>query len=450
MQSSNVGTVVSESKLNRKQIAVLAMCCALMAIDGYDVVAYGTVLPFLMTEWGLDVVTGGTLGSIALVGLLVGGLFVSPWADRVGRRPLTVASLVVGSCASFLCAFAESTGTLGPLRFCVGVALGALVPNMLALVGECSPAKYKAMFVSTVSAFYCMGGVAAAVVAIKIEPVWSWRGVFYLAAVPLLLVPVLLRWLPESPEYLAVRGRHEELRTVLQKIAPDTADRFSPVMKQPRRVSENNIRLLFTNSNFYKSALIWTFFAMCMLLSYGLNTWLPKLMQTAGYELGSALWTLVTLNAGGFVGGIFGGWIAGRTSYRSTLVAYFCLAVLSLGALSFNPPVLLLNTALFLAGAASIGTLAIVHAFAVEYYPAGVRSTGVGWASGIGRLGAIAGPALGGGLLGLGLSFQQNFLLVAIPGVIGAAAVATLARTRFTMPSASDDENATFPVVEHM
>lgn len=422
--------VVSTSRLNKHQVGVLAACSLLMAIDGYDVVAYGTVLPMLMTDWDMDTVTAGGLGSLTLIAMLLGGLFISPLADRFGRRPLLIACLAVSSTGSFLCAFTNSPTQMGAVRFVVGLALGALVPNMLSLVGEISPLKFRALFVSTVSAFYCMGGVAAALISIAVEQSWGWQAVFYFAGLPLLLAPLYLRWLPESPEFLAAQGRTDQLQRTLAKIAPGV-DSTTLALSKTLSAQSNKLRQLVTNGNAMKTVSIWVFFAMCMLLSYGLNTWLPKLMQTAGFPLSSALWTLVTLNAGGFVGSIVGGWIAGKSSYRSTMIAYFSLAVVALVGLSFNPGTVLLNLFLFLAGAASIGTLALVHAFAVEYYPAPVRSIGVGWAAGIGRLGAIAGPTLGGALLAMDLSFQKNFLLVAIPGIIGVIAVSVAAQTRF-------------------
>ena len=438
MESRTVADAVSASSLNRHHIGVVAACSLLMAIDGYDVVAYGSVLPMIMSEWDMDPVTAGSLGSLTLIAMLIGGLFISPLADRFGRRPLLIGCLAVASTGSFLCAFASGPVQMGAIRFVIGLALGALVPNMLSLVGEVTPRKYRALFVATVSAFYCLGGVAAAVASIGLESTWGWSGVFYLAGLPLLLIPIYLRALPESPDFLETQGRDEELRKILSTIAPGVDPSSLSAPAAPSGQSAR-LRRLFTNGNAMKSVLIWVFFAMCMLLSYGLNTWLPKLMQTAGYSLSSALWTLVVLNAGGFVGAVVGGWIAGRTSYRSTMVAYFLMAVFALVGLSFNPGTVLINLFLFIAGAASIGTLALVHAFAVEYYPSAVRSVGVGWAAGIGRLGAIAGPTLGGALLALDLTFQQNFLLVAIPGIIGAIAVSAVAQTRFRIGGADRD-----------
>lgn len=426
-------SVVSDARLNGFHVLVVGLCSLLMVVDGYDMVSYGTVIANLMQDWDMDPVIAGVLGSMALVGMLVGGMFIAPTADRYGRRPVMIGCVAVASAGAFCCALVTGPVQLGALRFVVGAALGALVPNFVALTAEIAPRASKALLVTVVSSFYSVGGIGAAVFAIHIEPVWTWRGVFYVAGLPLLLVPLLLRYLPESPEFLAASGQRERLVRVLGRIEPGGS--FTDVVAPVRSAaSRARVRRLLTGGNALNSALIWVFFAMCMLLSYGLNTWLPKLMQTAGYPLGSALWNLVVLNLGGMVGAVVGGWLADRWTYRGTLVLYFALASVSLIGLSFDPGPLALNALLFVAGAATIGVLAIVHAFAVEYYPIDVRSTGVGWAAGLGRIGAIGGPALGGALLALELPFQQNFIAVAVPGVLGALAVAIVANRPFRNP----------------
>ncbi|GAA4880424.1 aromatic acid/H+ symport family MFS transporter [Saccharopolyspora cebuensis] len=434
MSQRTVTSVVGGARLNGFHFRVLGLCSLLMIIDGYDMVSYGTVIAHLMDEWGMDPVTAGTLGSMALVGMLVGGMGVAPLADRFGRRPVMITCVAVASLAALGCAFTTGPGQLGALRFVVGVALGALVPNFNAMAGEFAPKNSRALFVTLVSSFYSVGGIGAAVFAIYAEPVWTWRGVFVLAGLPLLLVPVLLRYLPESPEHLAARGDRARLLAVLRRIDPH-GDHTDVVVEPKAAADKAPLRRLFARGNVLNNALIWVFFAMCMLLSYGLNTWLPELMQTAGYPLGSALWNLVVLNLGGMVGAVFGGWLADRWNYRGTLVMYFGAASVSLVGLSFDPNAAVLNALLFVAGAATVGVLAIIHAFAVEFYPAGVRSTGVGWAAGVGRIGAIGGPTLGGALLALELPFQQNFIAVAVPGVIGAIAVAVVARRKFRLPA---------------
>lgn len=427
-------SVVSGARLNGFHLGVVVLCSLLMIVDGYDMVSYGTVIAHLMQDWDMDPVSAGILGSMALVGMLIGGMVIAPLADRHGRRPLMIGCVAVASTAAFCCALAAGPVQLGALRFVVGAALGALVPNFVALTSEIAPNASKALLVTVVSSFYSVGGIAAAVFAIHVEPVWTWRGVFYVAGLPLLLVPLLLRYLPESPEFLAASGQRERLIRVLRRIEPGGS--FTDVVAAVRpAASTARVTRLLTGGNAVNSVLIWVFFAMCMLLSYGLNTWLPKLMQTAGYPLGSALWNLVVLNLGGMIGAVVGGWLADRWTYRGTLVLYFSLASISLVGLSFDPSPFALNALLFVAGAATIGVLAIVHAFAVEYYPIDVRSTGVGWAAGVGRIGAIGGPTLGGALLALELPFQHNFIAVAVPGILGAAAVAIVTNRPFRVPA---------------
>src|SRR5574340_390345 len=163
MTPNSVTSVVASARMNPFHIAIVAMCSLLMIVDGYDMVAYGTVIVHLMDEWHMDPVLAGTLGSMALVGMLVGGLFIAPLADRFGRRPLMITCVSIASLASFSCAFTTGPLQLGGLRFVVGIALGALVPNFVALTSEIAPRAAKATLVTRVSSFYSVGGVAAAV-----------------------------------------------------------------------------------------------------------------------------------------------------------------------------------------------------------------------------------------------------------------------------------------------
>lgn len=237
------------------------------------------------------------------------------------------------------------------------------------------------------------------------------------------MVPIVLKFLPESPEYLLVRGDQDRLQAVLDQVSPGVkAEDFalaSPTAPAPR----SRVAQILSRKNALATIMIWVFFIMTMILSYALLTWLPVLMRNSGFELSSAMLTLVALNAGGFIGSVLGGVLAARFTFRRTLIAYFAVAVIALVGLSFNPSVVILYTLLFIAGAAIIGILAIIHAFTVEFYPASVRSTGVGWATGIGRIGAIAGPIIGGTLVAAQLPLQVSFLVFIIPAVIGCAAV---------------------------
>ncbi|MEQ3553856.1 MFS transporter [Pseudonocardia nematodicida] len=431
MSTAPIDAVVGRAPLNAFHAWVVVIAALLMVIDGYDLVSFGSALPHIIADWDADPVLMGLVASSALLGVFVGGLVVAPLADRHGRRPVIAATILAASVASFLCGFVHDPYTLAALRFVVGLAIGGLMPNFMALTAEVSPLRYKSVFVALVSAFYAIGGLIAAFVGILLEPVFGWRVIFFVAGAGVLMVPVVLRLLPESPEYLLVVGDRERLRAVVGRIVPGFAPGDIDAISVPIRSPRSPVARILSRRNALATVLIWVFFVMTMVLSYALLTWLPVLMRGAGFALSSAIWTLVVLNLGGFVGSVLGGWLAVRFTFRRTLVGYFTAAVTAFVGLSFNPPAAVLYAWLFVAGAAVIGILAIIHAFAVEFYPASVRSTGVGWATGVGRIGAIAGPIIGGMLVAAQLPLQVSFLVFVVPAAIGCLAVILVARRSF-------------------
>lgn len=399
MNRQSAAAVIDAARFNRTHWLILGWGCFIMLFDGYDMVIYGSVVPRLMQEWQLSPVQAGTLGSCALFGMLFGGTLLAPLADRFGRRRLVIATTLLASLAAFLTGHARDPLELGAGRFFTGLALGALVPSAINLISEFAPAGRRSTLVTVMSAFYSVGAVLSALLAIAMIPAWGWQSVFYVAVLPVLAVPLMLRWLPESAAFLELKGRRAELDALLRKVDPDYrpgAERANAVAAE---APSGRVAQLFEGRQAVGTLLLWVAFAMCMLMSYGLNTWLPKLMAGGGYALGSSLAFLVTLNVGATLGALFGGWLADRLGAGRTLVLFFALAAASLAALGLGPGPWLLNGLLVVAGATTIGTLAVIHAYAAQFYPAWVRSTGVGWAAGVGRLGAIAGPMLDGSLL---------------------------------------------------
>ncbi|MFJ4259227.1 MFS transporter [Pseudomonas monteilii] len=425
MKTTSVSEVIDAAPFNRTHLLILLWGCFIMLFDGYDMVIYGSVVPRLMQEWQLSAIEAGTLGSCALFGMLFGGTLLAPLADRFGRRKLIILTTLLASLAAFMTGHARTPLELGACRLVTGLALGALVPSAVNLISEFAPQGRRSTLITVMSSFYSVGAVLSALLAIVVIPQWGWQAVFYVAVLPVLAVPFMLRYLPESAAFLEIKGRRAELEQLLAKVDPA----FRPgtelrLAGHGQPVGKARLAQLFGRGQALPTLLLWVAFAMCMLMSYGLNTWLPKLMAQGGYPLGSSLAFLVTLNIGATVGALFGGWLADRLGVQRTLALFFVLAAVSLAALGLNPGPLMLNLLLLIAGATTIGTLAVIHAYASIAYPAHIRSTGVGWAAGIGRLGAIAGPMLGGSLLSLQLPIQQNFLAFALPGVIGALAIA--------------------------
>lgn len=272
---------------------------------------------------------------------------------------------------------------------------------------------------------YSLGGMLSAGVGIFMLPRFGWESMFFAAAVPLLLLPVILYYLPESIGFLVRQGRIEEARTLLKRLDPDCDVQADDVLQAAdRKGSGASVLELFRNGLAIRTLALWVAFFCCLLMVYALSSWLPKLMANAGYSLGSSLSFLLALNFGGMAGAILGGWLGDRYNLVKVKVAFFIAAALSISLLGVNSPMPVLYLLIFIAGATTIGTQILLYAGAAQMYGLSVRSTGLGWASGIGRNGAIVGPLLGGALMGINLPLQLNFIAFAIPGAIAALAMA--------------------------
>jgi MFS transporter, AAHS family, benzoate transport protein len=254
---------------------------------------------------------------------------------------------------------------------------------------------------------------------------YGWKIMFYIAIIPFLALPILWKFLPESLMFLTKKGETEKVREIVQKIAPEQAIQPETTFKlnEPVAGDDAPLKALFQQGRTFSTMMFWVAFFMCLLMVYALGSWLPKLMIQAGYSLGASMIFLFALNIGGMVGAIGGGALADRFHLKPVLTTMFTVGAIALILLGFNSPQMVLYGLIAIAGAATIGSQILLYTFVAQFYPTAVRSTGMGWASGIGRIGAIVGPVLTGALLTFELPHQMNFLVIAIPGVIAALAV---------------------------
>lgn len=424
MKSININTVIEEAKFNRFHGLVLFWVTFIIVFDGYDLVVYGSVAPVLMEEWALDPVQAGSLASYALFGIMLGALFFGPLADKIGRKNVIMFCVFLFSLCTLLVGFANTTTQFGILRFLAGLGFGGVMPNCVSLITEYAPKKRRSSLVTIMFSGYCVGGMISAGMGIVLIPRLGWESVFFVAALPLVLLPFIYKYLPESIAYLLAKGKTEQVGYLLSRVnptyIPQQSDQYELVLPQK---SGNTVAQLFHNNRGLATFMLWMSFIMCLLMTYGLNTWLPKIMQTAGYETGSSIMFLLVLNFGAIFGAVFGGWAADRWGPRKVLIFFFSAAAISLTLLGFKFNMFVLYFLVATAGATTTGTSIIANAFASQFYPIQIRSTGVGWASGVGRVGAIFGPIMGGYLLSLNLPTQQYFLAYAIPGIIGAITI---------------------------
>ncbi len=424
MRTINVTALLDGVRFNAFHARVLLWCALIIIFDGYDLVIYGVVLPSLMAEWGLSAMQAGALGSCALVGMMIGALFFGSLSDRIGRRKTIAFCVILFSGVTALNGLAQSPEVFGLCRFIAGLGIGGVMPNVVALMNEYSPKRSRSTLVAIMFSGYSLGGMLSAGLGMWLMPLWGWQAVFYVAAIPLLALPLLIRQLPESMNYLLRSGQTEKAQAILEQAVPDYRPAAGDALEQASgRHANVSIGELFRDGRTLNTLMLWLAFFCCLLMVYALSSWLPKLMSGAGYGLNSSLTFLLVLNLGAIVGAIGGGWLGDRVGLGKVLLGFFICGALALALLSFKAPLAVLYLLVAIAGACTIGTQILANACTVQYYPAQIRSTGLGWAMGIGRTGAIIGPLLGGALHASGLPLQASFLVFALPGLVGALAV---------------------------
>ena len=424
-QTLNINTVVDEAKFTPFHWSVLIWCLLIIIFDGYDLVIYGVALPLLMQEWGLSAVQAGLLASTALFGMMFGAMSFGTLSDKLGRKKTIMICVAIFSGFTFLGAFASSPVEFGILRFLAGLGIGGVMPNVVALMTEYAPKRIRSTLVAIMFSGYAIGGMASALLGAWLVADHGWKIMFFIAGIPFVALPIIWKFLPESLMFLTKKGETAQVAEIVKKISPEqklnAETRF--VLNDVIAGDEAPLRALFQQGRMFSTLMFWVAFFMCLLMVYALGSWLPKLMIQAGYSLGASMLFLFALNIGGMVGAIGGGALADRFHLKPVLSIMFTVGALALILLGFNSPQAVLYTLIAVAGAATIGSQILLYTFVAQFYPTAVRSTGMGWASGIGRIGAIVGPILTGALLTLQLPHQMNFLVIAIPGIIAALAV---------------------------
>jgi len=405
---------------------VAALCWIAVLLDGFDLVVVGTVIPALTQpeEWGLSPSGATFVVTIGLVGMTIGALTIGALTDVIGRRKALIGSVTSFSLLTLLCALAPNAGVFGLLRFLAGIGLGGCLPTAIALVNEFT--RHKAgRATTTMMTGYHVGAVLTAALAIAVvEPV-GWRWMFVIGAAPaLVVVPLMLRHLPESPAYLIAHGRRPEAEQIAR--AHGLQLETAPPLETGATAT---VRTLFTGGRLRTTLALGVTSFMGLLLVYGLNSWLPTIMREADYDLGAALAFLLVLNVGAVVGLLVAGTFAERVGPRVAGIVWFAAGAVFLALLSVRLPIAGIYVMVFLTGCFVFSAQVLVYAFTSANHPPQVRATALGWAAGVGRVGAITGPVIGGALLSAGYAFPWGFYVFAVVGALGALALA-VTRTR--------------------
>lgn len=404
---------------------VAFVICAALLFDGYDLVVYGTVLPGLLADAGqighFDAATAGLLGSWALIGVLVGSLACGAIGDFFGRRRLMLAGIAWFSLGMFATALATDVTAFGALRFATGLGLGVVIASAGATMAEFAPAGRRQFYNAIVYSGVPAGGVLASVLGIAFLDSIGWRGLFVIGSLPLLVIlPIAWRKLPESPRWLLARGREEEALAAAWRTGVPLAE--EQVIREAGAAPRKSGFAAVFSRQFAVASILLGLMSFCgLLLTYGLNTWLPKIMEGYGYGRTYALFFPLALNLGAVVGGLVASRMADRKGPQRVIAATFALATISLGLMTFSFPLPLLFTFIATAGVGTLGTQVLVYGFQSNYFTTNARAAGVAWCASVGRLGGVLGPIIGGWLAAAGIGGATAFYIYGAVALLGGA-----------------------------
>lgn len=392
----------------RSLLGIFVLCWLGLLADGYDLYVYGATLPGLIgtPPFNVTPAAAGAVGSLALVGMLLGSLIVGTLTDRLGRRRIFVSALALFSLAMLACAVAPTWELFAVFRFIACFGVGGLLPTAVALTNEFAPPGKKSLVLGAVLTGPATGTVVASLTSLALLESSGFRPVYAIGAGGLLLVPFAWFLLPESPSFLRTQLRNAE------------ADRIEAAYGLPRTpeapassVRISPTRALFANGTARTTALLWAITVLSLLTIFGVSTWLPQIMRTAGY---------------GVVGTVLASVASQKFGPRPLVIVGFVSAAVALLLMSVNPPAAIMTVLAAVAGFGGLGTQNMINDYIAQFYPAATRATGLGWALAVGRIGAIAGPTYGALLVGFGGGVPAAAMAFAAPALVGAVLMLAL------------------------
>ena len=433
-QRIDVHKVADQATFSGFHAKILFWCLLIVILDGYDIAVAGTALPAIMEQMGVTASTAGFMASSALFGMMFGAVILGAISEKIGRRWAISICVALFSVFTAAAGFTNDPVTFSVMRFLAGLGIGGVLPNIVAHMTEYSPLKVRNVLTTGMFSGYAFGGILAAVLGKTLIGAYGWQAVFLAAGVPILLIPFILTMLPESIGYMAARNDRKGLKKVLQQMQPglkidDDAEFIVPNAPVAKK-GGMQFGLLFSDGRGFSTTMFWVAFFTGLFMIYALSSWLTKLMAMSGYDLGSALSFVIALNIGAMIGAIGGGWLADRFHIKWVLVAMYALGGIFLYMMTLKTSTEVRYVIIAAVGACSTGAQIVCYAYCGQYYPMAARSTGIGLASGVGRLGAIMAPLLIGYIVALQLPLHQNFLVIGAAGIIGAIGLALINHSR--------------------
>lgn len=416
--------------MGRFQCLAIGICIVLNMIDGFDVLVMAFTAASVSAEWGLSGAQVGLLLSAGLFGMAAGSLFIAPWADRFGRRPLILFCLALSGIGMLLSALSQSPLQLALLRGLTGLGIGGILASSNVIASEYASKRWRGLAVSLQSTGYALGATLGGLLAVWLLGHWGWRSVFLFGGiVTVLVIPLVLLWLPESLDFLLARRPRNALARV-NRLAAKLGQPALSALPAPQLMvpgAATGFRQLLTPDMRRTTLVIWLLFFLVMFGFYFVMSWTPKLLVAAGLSAQQGITGGVLLSVGGILGAALIGGLSSRWPLSRVLSMFMLitagLLVLFVASGSSVSAALALG---LLIGLFSNGCVAGLYALSPVVYDASVRATGVGWGIGIGRIGAILSPTVAGVLLDGGWQPLHLYGVFAIVFVLAAGCLLLL------------------------
>lgn len=430
--ATDVRALINEGSVTRYQQRIIALCFAVVAMDGMDIALMGFIAPALKASWGVTTQQLGAVISAALIGLALGAMVAGPLADRFGRRVIIISSVFFFGLWTLATAFSQNIDQMMLFRFLTGLGLGAAMPNVGTLVAEYSPERKRAFIITVVFCGFTFGAAGGGFAASWLIPHYGWHAVLILGGLlPLLIVPLLLKWLPESVRFLLSRRAPEErIRKIVEKMAPGQLPQGGQFAMTEKAQREGAVKLVLSKPYFAGSLLLWGSYFMGLFLVYLIGSWLPSLVKDMGMTVTQAALVTAMYQAGGTLGSLFAGWMMDRFNANLALAAIYFTGAIATVAIGYAPAqTLILSLVAFCSGFCLNGANTGMNALSASYYPTHARATGSSWMHGVGRVGAILSAFAGAQMLSMGWHITEVFSSLAIPAVL--TSLMLLAKYRF-------------------
>jgi len=424
-----ISEVIDNGRVSGQQLLVIVLCFLFNMRDGFDITAMSIVASSFASELSLSADCMGWICSFALAGMMCGARVVAPISDIIGRRKIIIFSIVVVGASVLLTATASSLMEFIILRFVAGLGAGAMLASQATLADEFRPRTYRTLAVAIVTSGYPAGAMMTSLVAGQIMPEYGWPGMFWFGgSLTLAMVVVAFLLIPESLKYLLERRPKHALKRInkiLGKLKKNTLETMPAIYQQEHTAKAGFIgaMLKLVSAEHRQVTLqLWTAFLLSFASLYFLMSWIPKLMEDAGFTVANGRQAFFYMNLGALCGVYVLGTLSTRMKLSHVITLFFLITAVGMFAYAMLPSQInLLLTMLFFIGLFQQGGFTGLYSIAAKLYPTEIRTTGIGWAIGLGRSGAVLGPAAAGYLIASGVDMSGNFVIFAVPMALSAA-----------------------------